>query len=55
MNDMTNSNMHGMMNGSMMHGMGWGMMVLCAVFGLLFFTVLVLMIMSLLKYLGKTD
>lgn len=55
MNNMTNGTMHGMMNGSMMHGMGWGMMVLCAVFGLLFFAILVLMIMSLLKYLGKTD
>jgi uncharacterized membrane protein len=39
------------MNGSMMYGMGWVMMLICLLFTLLFFAVLVLTIMALLKYL----
>lgn len=39
----------------MMEGMGWGWMALCLLFALLFFAVLVLTIMALLKYLRNKD
>lgn len=43
------------MNGSMMQGMGWIMMLICLLFILLFFAVLVLTIKALLKYLRDKD
>ena len=42
-----------MMNGTMMQGMGWGMMIACLLGALLFFALLVLTVMALLKYLRK--
>ncbi|MFC6381522.1 hypothetical protein [Psychrobacter glacincola] len=42
-----------MMNGTMMQGMGW--MILCLLFALLFFAVLVLAVIAFLKYLRKPD
>ena len=43
------------MNGTMMQGMGWGWMLLCLLFALLFFVLLVLTVMALLKYLRKSE
>jgi uncharacterized membrane protein len=41
------------MNGTMMQGMGWGMMIICLFFALLFLAVIVWVVMALLKYLRK--
>ncbi len=45
--------MNGIMNGTMMQGMGWGGMIICLLFVLLFLALLVLTVMALLKYLRK--
>jgi len=45
----------GMINETMMQGMGWGAMIICMLFALLFLTVLVLAIMALLRYLRKSE
>ncbi len=42
-----------MMNGMMMQGMGWGGMIICMLFALLFLALLVLTVMALLKYLRQ--
>ncbi|MBP3946855.1 hypothetical protein [Psychrobacter sp. K31L] len=42
-----------MMNETMMQGMGWGGVIICMLFAVLFLTVLVLAIMAILKYLRK--
>ncbi len=54
MHGMTNAAMYGMMNGSK-HGMGWGGSVVSLLFTVLVFIVLILIIMSLLKYLRKPN
>ncbi len=54
MHGMINTPMHGMMNGSM-HGMGWGGSIISLLFTVLVFVVLILIIMSLIKYLRKPD
>ncbi len=54
MHGMMNGTMHGMMNGSM-HGMGWGESIVSLLFTVLVFAVLILTIMSLIKYLRKPD
>ncbi len=55
MHGMTNGAMHGMMNGSMMYGMGWGGSLVSLLFMVLVFAILILTIMSLLKYLRSKD
>tara|TARA_R100000935_G_scaffold119_7_gene390 strand:- start:435 stop:590 length:156 start_codon:yes stop_codon:yes gene_type:complete len=47
--------MEGMINGTMMQGMSWGWMILCLLFALLFFAVIVLAVIAFLKYLRKPD
>lgn len=54
MHGMMNGTMHSMMNGSM-HGMGWGESIVSLLFTVLVFAVLILTIMSLIKYLRKPD
>lgn len=46
---------NGMMSGTMMQGMGWGWVLLCLLFALLFFAVLIWIVRALLKYLRKPD
>lgn len=47
--------MNGMMNGTVMQSMGWGGMVVCLLFALLFLAMLVLTVIALLKYLRKSE
>jgi len=54
MHGMMNGTMHGMTNGSM-HGMGWGGSIVSLLFTVLVFSVLILTIMALLKYLRNKD
>lgn len=42
-----------MMNGMMMQGMGWGGIIVCLLFALLFYALLILTVMALLKYLRQ--
>jgi len=53
--DMMHGTHNGMMSGTMMQGMGWGWMLLCLLFALLFFAVLVWIVVALLTYLRKPN
>jgi flagellar biogenesis protein FliO len=53
--NMMHGTQNGMMSGTMMQGMGWGWMLLCLLFALLFFAVLVWIVMALLTYLRKPN
>ena len=43
------------MHGNMMNGIGWGMMIIWLLFVILVFAILILTVMSLLKYLRKPE